>query len=274
MAETELATPTAEAVSSPVATVLPPEPASAPLAPSPAADLPAVIDAGPLPAVIEPSPPPAVVESHPVEIPTRLESAGKLPQVVEPPGAVVDAPPSPPAMVLVEPTPVYKFDLPATLADDPVRVGSFTTLLTEHKISPAAGQALMNMHAEAMTAYAAYTFREQIRAFNEMRREWAKRLPAQGENPQEEAAVARMRDLLLSDAQPGTPKHQSDMDEHEHFLRVTGAGDHPVYWRILLNAARYFDEAKLPPPDPMPTRSNGQRPVTRLRDTYERGATS
>jgi len=56
--------------------------------------------------------------------------------------------------------------------------------------------------------------------------------------------VARMRDLLVSNHPVGSPEYDREAKEANEFFRITGAGDHPVLWRMLKNAARYLDEAK------------------------------
>ena len=75
-------------------------------------------------------------------------------------------------------------------------------------------------------------------------------------------AIARMRDMLVSTAKPGTDQYKADHQELEQFLRVTGAGDHPVFLKMLHNAARWFDEpqAKDLPDNPRPPPNNGRAP--------------
>jgi hypothetical protein len=58
-------------------------------------------------------------------------------------------------------------------------------------------------------------------------------------------AVARMRDLLIP-KEMLAPRTFDDgkprLSIADEFLESTGAGDHPVLWHILHNAARYLDE--------------------------------
>ena len=77
-------------------------------------------------------------------------------------------------------------------------------------------------------------------------------------------AIARMRDMSVSDATPGSKQYEKDHAEYNDFLRVTGAGDHPSYLKQLHRFARYLDEPKLPPPNPKPVPGNGQRPSNSL----------
>jgi hypothetical protein len=73
-------------------------------------------------------------------------------------------------------------------------------------------------------------------------------------------AVAKMRDLFLSSARPGTDKYENDAAEFNDFLRITGAGDHPAFLRFLNNVARRFDEPIAPSIPYKPPPDIGQRP--------------
>ena len=238
-------------------------------------------------------PPSAAPEIPPVELstdkPTLLEkhvdaekaaAAEKAPEVKEPdkpapaeakPAEVV--PPPPPA----EP---IKFDfkmpeaLKSTKADDPNMV-AFATILGESPKSPQeAGQKLLDLHANAMAAYDAHLRAEQHKAFNQTREAWAKEVLADPEiggagHQTAMSAIARARDMLVSTARPGTPKYQSDLKAFDDFLRITGAGDNPVFLKVLHNAARYFDEPALPPESPRPPPDNGKSPRGGARVLYD-----
>ncbi len=164
-----------------------------------------------------------------------------------------------------EPAPL-EFELPeplkATKPDDAM-LAEFKTILTEGGEPKAVGEKLLNLYAKGMQAYHEHMRQEQVRAFNEVCDQWrtaAKADPQIGGAGHQTAmkAIARARDLLVSRAKPGTPEYQSDMDAFNQFLRATGAGDHPVFLRILHNASRYFDEPAPPRVPGNPPKDNGR----------------
>ena len=59
----------------------------------------------------------------------------------------------------------------------------------------------------------------------------------------------------------GSPR----MSEFQEFCRVTGAGNHPVFWHMLHNAARYLDEpqARNVPTEIKPPADIGRNPNKR-----------
>lgn len=185
--------------------------------------------------------------------------------VVDPAAPVVDS---------AAPEPL-KFEIPSTLRVDDVRMAEFTGILREASSLPPqeVGQKLIGMHAAAMQSYADHVAAEQRRVWNDTNRSWQNAVmsdPVLGGAGHQTAmgAVARVRDMSISDSPPGTPQYERDRKDHEEFLSVTGAGNHPVYLRQLHRMARLVDEAPLPPPDIRPPPNNGQRQATRLRDMY------
>lgn len=158
----------------------------------------------------------------------------------------------------------HAFTLPEVLKADDAQIGEFKSLLQEALTKPAeAGQKLLDMHASAMTNFATQVRKEQYDTFNTTKAGWEKQILADPEiggagHQTASAAIARARDNLISSARPGTPKYQADLKEFEEFQAVTGAGSHPVFWRMLHNAARYLDEPGLPAADPKPPASNGR----------------
>ncbi len=149
--------------------------------------------------------------------------------------------------------------------DDTLR-GEVHKAFDNFRANPAEGaQELVNLHEKQMRDYAQFLASEQHRVFAETRQSWAKQVlsdPEIGGSGHQTAmgAIARMRDLLVS---------EGDRPKFEEFLRVTGAGDHPQFLKLLHQAARYYDEPTLPPPNPRPPPGNGARPTRRLRDTYD-----
>ena len=145
--------------------------------------------------------------------------------------------------------------------------GTLDELLTpkEGETRPQVARKLLDLHAEKMAEYAAELQRDQIKQFNDTRAEWAKQVLADerigGAGHQTAmGAIARMRDLSISDHKAGTPAYEKDAKEFDSFLRVTGAGDHPQFLKMLHRFARYFDEPAMPPSNPKPPPNLGQNP--------------
>ena len=167
----------------------------------------------------------------------------------------------------VKPEPVaYEYTLPETIKMDDALKGTFHTALDNLRADPNKGaQALVDLHNQAMGDYAKWLADEQQRVFAETRKGWRKDVMADeqlgGSGYQTTMkAVARMRDLLVP---------EKDRGSFNEFLRVTGAGDHPAFLRAMHNAARYFDEPGLPPPNPTPPPGNGTRGGPRGRILYD-----
>ncbi len=163
----------------------------------------------------------------------------------------------------------YKFELPATLKPDDAKLKAFTELLGagEVKVPAELGQKLINMHGEAMTAFAEQLLKDQHKTFLDVRKSWqteVKADPVLGGAGFQTAmgAVARARDALVSDARPGSKEYEADMKAFYDFGRVTGATDHPIFLRILHRMSRYLDEPQGDrlPADIRPSPSNGKPP--------------
>lgn len=141
-------------------------------------------------------------------------------------------------------------------------------------------QDLINLHEKTMQAYADDLRRQQWTAFNDTRKGWRTEVMADpilggaGHNTAM-GAIARMRDMAVSDEKPGTPQYEAQRKEFESFLRVTGAGDHPAFLRMLHNFGRYFDEPPLPPegarPPPNPGRPAGENRRSRMYPSMQNG---
>lgn len=186
-----------------------------------------------------------------------------------------------------EPAPLapveYKYELPATLKMDDALKGEVHTLLDNFRADPAKNvQSLVDFHAKSMTDYASKLQTDLLKAqfdtFNETRKGWQTEVKADDEiggagHQTAMGAVARMRDLVADDMMTprkwddGSPR-KSQLDE---FLETTGAGDHPVFLKMMHRFARFFDEASPPPPNPQPLPNGGQRPKSRMKDLYADG---
>jgi hypothetical protein len=195
-----------------------------------------------------------------------------------------EAKPAEPAKVEppAAPEPIkYDFKLPETIKADDEQMGAFTGILGEARVAPEVGQKLMDLHAAAMQRYAdqvnADALANQHKVFNQTRDEWNRRIMADevlggAGHLTAMGAVARMRDLLVPKEMLASRKYDDGtprLSEFEEFLRITGAGDHPVFNRILHNAARYLDEPVHPPADIKPPASNGRPPGGRRAAIYD-----
>lgn len=172
------------------------------------------------------------------ETPSLLETVLETPAVVED----VAKPAEP---VAPEPAPLRTYEaftLPEGITAAPEQLTAFQEIAAKHNLDQEAAQNLINMHAGAITQYAEHLAQEQHRVFADTRKQWQAQIkgdPELGGAGFETTmkAVARMRDKLVP---------ASHADEFNQFLRVTGAGDHPAFFRLMHNAARYFDEPAAP----------------------------
>ena len=167
----------------------------------------------------------------------------------------------------VKPAPVdYKYTVPETLKLDDALKGELHSALDEFRTNPAEGaQKLIDLHTKTMTDFVAAQEKRQREVFAETNKNWHKEILADPElggsgYQTTQAAIARMRDMLVSpaDAAPrkwddGSPR----MSAFQEMCRVTGVGNHPVFWRMLHNVAKWLDEPQAdnqpteikPPPD-------------------------
>jgi hypothetical protein len=256
-----------------------PEPVAASPAPAPVASPePAVVAAPavevPAPAAAEPAATePTLLEKFDAD--AKAKAPEKAPEAKplgseakpkeaapEPKGPDADKPAEPPAL---EPV-AYEYTLPETIKlDDAGRV-EFHTALDAFRADPVKGaQQLVDMHNRAMTEFANQTYANQVKAFNETRRGWVNDVMADEElggagYQTTMGAIARMRDMLVPEKR---------IAEFNDFLKVTGAGDHPAFLRLMHAAARIFDEAPMPPPGPKPPPNLGKPQGRGLRSIYK-----
>ncbi|HQT65358.1 MAG TPA: hypothetical protein PLO16_12680 [Acidocella sp.] len=245
--------------------------------------------------VVEPAAPAAPEFTPHTDTPSLLQGVGAEPVVKTPaaepvadPAATVEPTkpeepkPGDPAATTTEPLapepaapePITypEFTLPDGLVPDPTIMGKYTETLGKYGVKPEAAQELLNMHAEAFKTYQAQTLAAQHEAFGKMREQWRNQVmsdPQLGGSGHQTAmgAVARMRDMLVSNAKLGSEQYVKDTKELNDFLATTGAGDHPVFLRMLHRAARYLDEAAMPPPNPGVPPNIGTKPKG-LRSIY------
>lgn len=169
----------------------------------------------------------------------------------------------------VEPEKIeWKVELPETLKADEPTMAKFTGALDnlfKPETRDAAVKDLVSLHETALKAYADETYRKQISTFNDTRSGWQKQVLADPEiggagHKTAMGAIARVRDAIISSARPGTQQYEQDAKDFNNFLRITGAGDNPVFLKALHRAARFIDEPSSPPMGAKPTKTNGVNP--------------
>lgn len=170
----------------------------------------------------------------------------------------------------------YKFEWPEAVTPVADKVTAFTDILNEGRVSPEIAQKFVNLHAEALQTATTQMFADQHRVFNEMRKSWNTEIMADevlgGAGHQTAMqAVARARDALVPSEMLEPRKYDDGsprLSQFEEFLRVTGAGDHPVFARILHNADRFISEAPFTPIEIAPPPNNGRAPGDRFARLY------
>ncbi len=220
--------------------------------------------------VKSPEPAAPAVDVAPVEPVKPVEPVAPI-DADKPADLVVESPAHEP--VALEPIAYPEWKLPEGVKADKDALGKFTEMLGGARIAPEVGQSLLDHHTSAMQQYAEHLGREQHRVFGETRAEWRKQVMADPEiggagHQTAMAAIARVRDAIVSTARPGTPQYESDMNEFNTALAITGMGDHPVLLKMLHRAARFIDEPGMGPSGIKPPPEMGGKPKS-LRDVYK-----
>lgn len=241
-----VAPPAELAVAAAVEPVAVPVVAPVEASPAPSAPLP-VPAAEPVAAPVEPV-------AH-TETPSLLETAGAEPPKPGDPAKPADT--APPAIdPAAPPAHVYEaFTMPDGITPDATKIEAFTAVLGKNAGTQEFGQELVNLHTQAMADYGVHLAAEQHRAFADTRKQWQTEIKSDerlggASFETTSRAVARMRDMFVPEA---------DRAGFNDFLRITGAGDHPAFWRLLANAARHFDEPSTPQPNPRPPPDIGRK---------------
>lgn len=191
--------------------------------------------------------------------------------------AAADDKPAEAAPVELEPITYPEWKLPEGVAPDKGKLGQFTEVLAQHRVSPEVGQALLDQHTAAMQSfvneYAEKYNADAHRIFGETRANWANQVKADPEvgGARFDTAmgvVARVRDAAVSGAKPGSAQYDADVKAFNEFLAVTGAGDHPAFIKFVHRMGKYMDEPGLPPANAGAPKNGGMAP-RRLKDTYK-----
>lgn len=168
----------------------------------------------------------------------------------------------------------YKYTIPETLKLDDTLKGELHSALDAFRANPAEGaQKLLDLHAKTMTDFVAAQDKRQREVFAETNKNWHNEILADPElggsgYQTTQAAIARMRDMLVS-PQDAAPRQWDDgsprMSAFQEMCRVTGVGNHPVFWRMLHNVAKWLDEpqANNQPTEIRPPADIGRNPNKR-----------
>jgi hypothetical protein len=157
---------------------------------------------------------------------------------------------------------------------DPAMMSEFKATLGKHGVTVEAAQPLVDLHVKAMAQLAQSEEQRHYDAFGAVVENWGQRWKSDPEIggagfQTAKSAIARMRDRFVSSAQRGTPQYEKDRADLMEMMTITGVGNHPALGRLLHNVAAMFDEARYPVHAGQPTKTNGAKPVTRFRDTYD-----
>jgi hypothetical protein len=132
---------------------------------------------------------------------------------------------------------------------------------------------LVSLHEKAMQSYAEQVVKDQWSSFRKTNEDWRTQVMADpllggAGHKTAMAAVARMRDMAVSNHKPGTPEHEADRRSFDDFLKSTGAGNHPAFLRMMHNFSRAFDEPAMPPADIRVPKDIGRAPGDRRSRMY------
>lgn len=178
---------------------------------------------------------------------TEAKPEGEAAKAVDQEGKPVDLAAEPKVEAAAEPISYPEWTFPEGVVADKGKVEAFNQTLTEANIPPEAAQKLFDLHTTAAAEYREFLNNEQHRIFGETRQEWGKQAMADPEIGgsrwnTSQAAIARVRDAMVSSHKRGTPGYAADEAALNGFLAVTGAGDHPVFLKALHRMARFIDE--------------------------------
>ncbi len=158
----------------------------------------------------------------------------------------------------------YKFELPENVTLPDERKTELFGVLDAFRADPSNMQPLIDFHVAEVNRQSEHLAQQQHDVFNDTRKTWRDQIKSDEEMggsgfQTTVKAVARARDALVSSHPEGSPEYIRQHQEANEFFRITGAGDHPVLWRMLHNATRFLDEAKPLPTDVSPA-PQGRQP--------------
>lgn len=222
--------------------------------------------------VVEPEKP---AEVKPVE-PVKVEEPAKVGEDGKP---ITAEAPKPVELPKVD----YKYEVPEGIAMPEESRVALHAAVDAIRSDPTNLQPLMDLHAETLrntlAAHNEGVMQRQHDTFNNTRADWKKQIKADpeiGGNGYDTTmqTVARVRDALITDAKPGSKRFQADIRAASDFFRMTGAGDHPVFIRMLHKAAKYMDEPAVPAADIGAPASSMKTPGSRREKIYTHPSSS
>lgn len=216
-------------------------------------------------AIVEAAPAPATAAEPVVEAPAEPAAAAEAPvkaaEAAPEAKPAVDAPKAEAAAAAAEPAPAptYEdFKLPDGFQAPAEVLAPFTEFLGKRGLSQEDGQALMDMHADAIKMAGDQLLQRQIDVFAETRAGWIKDVDKQFGN---------RRDTAINDAK--WAKHELFAKDpkaaaaFESVLEFTGVGDHPAMIDLLSRVTQRLRERPAPPIG-VPT----NRPASRADQRY------
>jgi len=233
------------------------EPVAAPVVENPAVEAPAVEPVGIKETLLETVSKEIAAETAPkpeaapvVETEKKPEAEAAKPEGEQP---KVEAEPTEPAPL---PPIEYKFEAPEGFELNDERKGEMFSALDAFRADPTNVQPLLDLAAKSTIEAVNKVRGDQTEMFNNTLVDWEKQIMADPEiggagYETAKRAVARVRDELVP---------TKDMPDFEHFLRVTGAGSHPAFWRMMHRAAAYIDEPRDAPTNILPPNTIGKPP--------------
>lgn len=224
---------------------------------------------------------PAAADAKPADGDKKPAEAAPKPEGDQKPAPAKVAEPAP--IVPLDPVLYGEILLPGEVGEGlsalkvtpvPELMTEFKTTLGKFGVAKEAAQPLADLHIRAMERFAANTRAQQYKDYGAVVEGWATRSMADPQiggagHQTAMGAIARMRDRFVSRAAPGSEQYIKDKAELDDFMNTTGGGSHPAFLKILHNVARMFDEPQIPMHIGLPPKNNGQKPIGRLRDTYD-----
>lgn len=215
-------------------------------APAPAVD-PAPAPAPTTEAAPAPTPEPAslINEAAPKEAPKPAEAAKSDPQTEAQKAAEEAKPAEAPSLIDASKPIEYNFTFPEGItAENLPGLKNYTALAQELKLSPEAGQKILDLYLKEVQSIPATIERAQAEAWNQTQKAWQDAVKADPE-----IGGNRMQTVLqqcngLIKEYGGTADEQKAL---RSALNITGAGNHPAVVRFLSRVAKGLAE---PPPVP------------------------
>lgn len=158
-----------------------------------------------------------------------------------------------------------QFNIPDGFSVDNEKLGEYQQLLAQHRLPQEIGQKFIDMHIQALQNVVNEAQSSHANQIKTQRENWRNQVKSDdqlgGAGFQTTLqSVAKMRDMFYP---------QERIQEFNDFLRETGAGDHPVFWRLLNNVAKKFGEPVIPTIQPQPPKDRGPKPGDRKTTLYD-----